>query len=129
VTNAPSEAVLRGTEGTLRLAPIYRPDAVIHARTVAGKPGGARRFEAMRETAWFHRLSRRIGPVADRLRGRGAQRLPAAFAGNGMQHQADALRAAVVAGHGESPVMPLDESVEVMVVLDAARAAWADSAA
>ncbi|MEL6196601.1 MAG: Gfo/Idh/MocA family oxidoreductase, partial [Pseudomonadota bacterium] len=47
VTNAPSEAVLRGTEGTLRLAPIYRPDAVIHARTVAGKPGGARRFEAM----------------------------------------------------------------------------------
>ncbi|MEM6487685.1 MAG: gfo/Idh/MocA family oxidoreductase, partial [Pseudomonadota bacterium] len=56
------------------------------------------------------------------LRGRGPARLPARFAANGFQYQALEVARCVAEGLGESPVMPLDESVALMRLVDEARA-------
>jgi len=46
------------------------------------------------------------------------------YSGNGLAHQADAVMQAVRTGATESQVMPLDESMEIMNVIDLARTTW-----
>jgi hypothetical protein len=44
--------------------------------------------------------------------------------GNGYGYEAAEVVRCLRAGELESPIMPLDESIRVMEVLDAVRAAW-----
>jgi hypothetical protein len=57
------------------------------------------------------------------------QRITAGFEGNGYRYEAQALMQAVAAGQRESDIMPLDQSVELMQVIDRARASWSKGGA
>ena len=52
------------------------------------------------------------------------RRIVARYTGNGYGHQARAVADAVAGGLLEHPVMPLAESVEIMDLVDRARACW-----
>ncbi|MEL6210713.1 MAG: hypothetical protein AAFR44_11160, partial [Pseudomonadota bacterium] len=127
-TDGPSNFVLNGTGASLMVdAPIWRPSGggLVAARPVADSMAGGGRLEALRESGLVHGLKQRAGPMLAllrRLRGKGPQRVTAPYAGNGYHYQAAALAAGVREGRVESPIMPLDESVEIMALVDRARA-------
>lgn len=119
-------ATLSGTRATLHLAgPVYRPTAawIVPVRPMPAATGqaGARRLEAFRESAPGLRLSRALSGLGAR---RARRALPAAMRGNGYHYQAAAVRDAVRAGRLDEPRMPPSESVEIMELVDRARAEW-----
>jgi predicted dehydrogenase len=122
----PGGATLYGTRATLHIrGPIWRPtDAVLIPTAVAGNSvKGPRRLEGFRES----RTGLHLSNLLNRLKagaGRGKTRLRPPFAGNGYHYQVQAVMQAVRAGHREDPRMPLAQSVEVMTLIDAARAQW-----
>ncbi len=105
--------------------PVWRPaGAVLTPTYPAGHgSGGARRLEAFRES----RTGLRLSGAVDRIRralGRGEIRIRAPFDGNGYRHEAIAVMDAVRQGQSEAKLMPLSESIEVMEIIDQARADW-----
>jgi hypothetical protein len=58
------------------------------------------------------------------LQGRPAAQV-APFTGNGYNYEAAEVVRCLRAGEGESAVMPLDETVAIMEMLDEIQAAWA----
>lgn len=127
--NGPNAAVLTGTQGTIEIAaPIWRPGCARLTRTVAARGGssGPRKFEGLRESGPAQRLSQALGPIKTGIKtllGRGgAQTLRAPFSGNGYGHQAQAVMDALAGGQTESALMPMSESVEILRVMDEARA-------
>lgn len=107
-TNLPNDAVISGTEGSIRLAPLYRPDRVTITRA-GGSPESWRLVGARR--------------AVRRLRGRPADdAVP--YPGNGFTCEATEAVRCLDAGLLESPLMPHDESVEVLETLDAIRSRW-----
>lgn len=127
-----SAAELYGTQASYRIAPpIYRPFA---ARRIAVPPraggtsgpgagNGGGRLEGLKEGSFAQGLNQRLARLKEFLRPPG-QGISAPFAGNGYGHEAAALAEAVRAGRREHPAMPLAESVEIMALVDQARAAW-----
>lgn len=119
--------VLSGTEASLRVdAPVFRP---FRARLIrhgmrAGGLAGSRRdgwLAGWREGAAgqaFNRL-RSAGPLAALLE-RGTVLRP--YAGNGYGHEADEVARALREGRTESALMPLGDSIEVLRLIDRARA-------
>ena len=62
-------------------------------------------------------------PTALTIGGSGnVERVDAAFDGDGLRFQVEEVHRCLAAGHTESPVMPLDESVAILGVLDEMRA-------
>jgi predicted dehydrogenase len=124
--NGREGAAIYGTTGTLHITgPIWRPGGAVLVRTrPGGSKGGPRRFEAFRESGAGLRLSGALGQMRGAL-GRGQQRIRVPFAGNGYHYEAQAVMDAVRAGHTEEALMPLADSIEVMEIIDRARASWA----
>lgn len=123
--NGASGVSIHGEGGTISFAPVYRASSArIETAEAEGRGGLPRGLERVRETGWFQRVERLVGS-AFVTEGLAARRIDAPYAGNGTGHEADALAAAVEAGERESAVMPLDQSIECLAVIDAARAAWA----
>ena len=89
-------------------------------------PGGGR-LEKVKEGALAQGANQRLARIKTFLRPPG-QALSAPFVGNGYGHEAAAVAAAVRAGQGQSAVMPLGESVEIMDLMDRARAIMKESA-
>jgi hypothetical protein len=58
------------------------------------------------------------------LKGRGAA-VVAPFTGNGYNYEIAEVVRCLRAGRTECPVMPLDESVAILEVIDQMRASWA----
>ncbi len=122
-------AAIYGTKATLRIAgPAYRPTGAVlyptHVGPAGTGPKGPRRFEGLRESAMGLRLSR--GLAALRRRG---TRLGAPFSGNGYHYEAEAVMQGVAAGRTEDPRMRLAESVDIMAMIDRARAGWSGGGA
>jgi len=118
-----SRMSIYGTEGTIEIpAPIYRPlRAVVSVtRPQHGIPGTPR-FEALRETPFAQKLSARIGPPLHWLRNRN-RTINCPLNANGYNYEAAAVMDAVAAGETESPIMPLAQSIEIMNIIDRARA-------
>jgi predicted dehydrogenase len=127
----PSDAVIVGTEGRLRVhAPLYRPEKITITRT-----SGPRRLAAESTTgllsaikgnsivrAAYHHASRLQGLVP--RSGRGTSVWP--VEGNGYGYQAQEAMSCVLAGMIESPLLPHDETISVMETVDAVRHAWGD---
>ncbi|MBW4710798.1 Gfo/Idh/MocA family oxidoreductase [Roseobacter sp. YSTF-M11] len=120
----PDGAVIYGTDATLYLdGPIWRPTG---ARLVPTVPAGAattgpRRFEAFRESRRGLQLSGLLSRLR-RLSGRGQTRISAPFDGNGYHYEAQAVMQAVSEGHIQDIRMPLSESIEILQIIDEARA-------
>lgn len=119
-------AVIYGTTGTLYLnGPIWRPTGatLIRTKATAGGSGKPRRFEAFRESGAGLRLSGALGHLRGAL-GRGQTKISAPFAGNGYHYQALAVMEAAAQGRTEAPLMPLAQSIEIMEIIERARAGW-----
>lgn len=125
--NAPLDAVLSGTGGTIRIdAPIFRPFRMHIARTTprAGEGRGGGRLEALKEGSTMQLARQRLDFLVRLLRGQGGRTALHAYAGNGYHYQAEEVRARIAAGERESPLMPLSESLHVIEVMEQARASW-----
>lgn len=123
VADGMSGASIYGTAGTVEIAPpIWRPtSAVLRPTSQSNDAPAPRRFERVRETAAGQRIATRvIAPL--RALCSPSERLRAGFAGNGYTHEASAVMEAVQAGRTEAAEMPLAESVELMGLIDRARA-------
>lgn len=118
--------VLYGTKGRIDVeGPVWRPTGAVLRPTTAwpARPGRPKRLEALRESGAWIALSGRLSGVKQLLRG-GGTRLKAPFAGNGYAHEAEALMAALADGRTQDPRMPLSESVELIGIVERARAEW-----
>lgn len=107
-TNLPNDAVISGTEGSIRLAPLYRPHRVTMTR-FGDSPDRGRLARARR--------------VAKRVRG-GVADDDVPYQGNGFNCEAEEAMRCLDAGLIESPVMPHEDSLTVMETLDAIRSGW-----
>lgn len=118
----PEASAVYGTEGWIEIeGPIWRPTgAVLHnAPAYPSGPAQAKKMEAFRESSTGVKIASGLALIK-KLRGKHQQRIRAPFAGNGYQHEAIAVRDAVAAGLKEHEVMPLDESIAMMQLVDAA---------
>lgn len=119
----PNSLVLAGTRGALEVeAPIYRPFRARLSRvnpTASGKSGlRGGRWSARRDSALVQGL-RQLVP-ATLLTHR--KRLFRPYVGNGYHYEAAEVELRLARGDIESPLLPLDESVDIARLMDAARA-------
>jgi predicted dehydrogenase len=121
-------AFIVGSEGYIEVeAPIYAPTRMHITRTgIAPPPDGngpsstARRLERIPAAV---ELRRRLAPRLKPLLRGDRQRVTKHFRGHGYQYEAAEVVRCLTAGEAESGIMPLDETVAVMDILDAARKA------
>lgn len=127
----PNRLAISGTRGLLELeTPVYRP---FRARlgtltpraggTGGGGTGGearSGRLARLRDSALAQGLQQRL-PAGLLSRGRTLFR---PYAGNGYHYEFAEVARCLAAGEGESPLMPLDESIDILRLADAARAAF-----
>lgn len=108
-TNLPNDALISGTEGSIRLAPLYRPDRVTVTRFGESPDPG--------------RLGR-VRRAARGLRGGPADDDAVPYPGNGFTCEAAEAMRCLDAGLIESPLMTHEETLTVMETLDAIRSRW-----
>lgn len=122
-----AEAVVMGSHGQLRIhPPFYRPHRISIERFGASLPGvesaalpmASGLKERLRDV--YRRFEDVLGPIARRP----ASSLFEPPEGNGYHYQAAEVERCLRAGLTESPRMPLDETIETLVVMDRLRAAW-----
>lgn len=122
----PNRLVISGTRGMLTLeAPVYRPfrARLSQAKPRAGGTGGGRgkaggRLSGLRDSAFAQGLQQRL-PAGWLAR---ATTLFRPYKGNGYHYEVAELARCRAAGLTESPRMPLDESIGILRLMDAARA-------
>lgn len=112
-------AQLSGSTGCLRVEePLYCPEAITYlAAPPRAGGGGPRRLERLLPAP----VVRTLKGLRARLR---SDRRVWPVLGNGYAHEAAEAMRCVRAGEKECPVMPLDESVAVMEVVDEIRSTW-----
>jgi hypothetical protein len=137
-TYGSNEAVISGTKAQLRLhEPFYRP----HQLTVTNRPPPAPRAtggsasapppakpgvaQRLKGSAFVQRVYRRVQPLLRRP----AVDLLQPIAGNGYNYEAEEVVRCLREGRTDSAVMPLDETVQIMELVDRARSQWASATA
>jgi predicted dehydrogenase len=127
-TATPNEAVVMGTRGQIRLhAPFIRAQRLtIRTATplVSSAGGGRGRLARLKRSDLVQTVYRRVGPLVTSLLGRGGRRLVAPCEGEGYQYEAAEVMRCLRAGQLESPIMPLDETIGILSVLDELRRQW-----
>jgi predicted dehydrogenase len=122
---AANDAVIAGDRGHLRVhPPLYRPERITlrTARPIATGAGSTRGWRAaISERAALRRVLRRLEPL--RARATGGRTIVRPYASSGYPHQVEEVLRCMRAGRTESDVMPLDDSLAVLEVLDRARLA------
>lgn len=115
---ATNDLTVSGTHGRLTLgSPIYRPfSATLVTTTPRKEMHGAGRIGALRESALAQALVQRL-PVRGKI-------IRAYYKGNGYHYQAAEVARCLAAGTTSSPLMPMTLSIEVMDILDKARASF-----
>jgi predicted dehydrogenase len=123
--SAPLDFQVTGTEATILLSPpIFRPFRLTLLRTTPrrGEARGGGRLEALKEGP-LQAVQQRIDGIVRAVRGGGRSML-IPYAGNGYHHQAEEVRARIAGSERESPIMPLDESLHLVGVMQRARLSW-----
>jgi predicted dehydrogenase len=132
-TMGSNDVLIYGTKGLLHvMSPIARPTAAritVHPESSGG--GGHRsmgKLQRQLAAGLGQGLKQRANLVIRALRSAAGKPVAGYYRGNGFNYEADALMAAVGAGATESALMPLEETLEIMTIIDKARAAWQGSA-
>jgi predicted dehydrogenase len=127
-TATPNEAVVMGTRGQIRLhEPFIRPERLTLRTASPLAPsagGGGGRLARLKRSELVQTVYRRVGPLAVSLLGRSGRRIVAACEGEGYQYEAAEVMRCLRAGQLESPIMPLDETIGILAVLDELRRQW-----
>lgn len=128
-TSGSNDVMIYGTKGILHInSPICRPPAaritLVPVSTGGGGGGGAGKLGLLLASGLGQGVKQRADDAIRALRAIKARRLASYYTGNGFQYEAEALMRAVAAGAIESDTMPLDESLEIMTVIDKARKSW-----
>jgi predicted dehydrogenase len=123
-TSGRNDCSIWGTAGRVEIdGPVWRPSGGRIVR-VTPKPvtqAIPRRFEAFRESSLGQRIAEHVARLK-RTVSRGEKELRAPNLGNGYAHEAAHLMECVSAGLGVSDVMPLEQSVEILEIVDLAMA-------
>ena len=119
-------AFIVGTEGFIEIdAPIYAPTGMAVTRTGKIAPpsndGGEGISRRLERVPAIVELRRRIGPRLKPILRGNRERVSKHFRGHGYQHEAQEVVRCIETGRTESAIMPLDETIAVMDILDAAR--------
>lgn len=118
---AANDLTIGGTHGMLRLVkPVYRPFMLETTRSSPRKGGTSMgRIGKLRESDLGQKLNQRLPPfLRDRLEKTSRQRV--AYQGHGYHYQADEVARCLAAGTITSPLMPTQESVAILEILDQA---------
>ncbi len=124
-----NEAVVIGTKGSIEIRdPFFAPRQIVvkrfHEPVAADvRPGGGRLARLKRNPilgAAFERVGR---PILDHLRNRG-ERFTHHEPGNGYEYEAAEVVRRLQAGETESPIMSLNDTLNVMADVDALRGSW-----
>ncbi|MFS4437715.1 Gfo/Idh/MocA family protein [Paracoccaceae bacterium GXU_MW_L88] len=129
-STGPNMLVIQGERGTIRLeAPIYRPPSarLFRIKPREGGTGGGGKLAGLKENATVQALWQRFGGAAKALRP-GGSAINAPYAGNGYGHEADAVAEALEKGVTAHQTLPLEETVEIMKLVDQAKATWSTGA-
>ena len=119
----PSDAVISGTRGEIRLAPIFRPEqltlrqfaATAAPPAAAGWKAGVKAVPGLRATVTLgRRLIQAVRPASE-----SGNHVP--FEGNGFNYEAAEVMRCLREGILESPIMPLNETLLIMECLDQIR--------
>lgn len=116
---------IAGTRAVLHVqGPIFRPYQArlitVPARGAAGGNTGGR-MQAIKESGFAQRLNQMVpGAVRALLSGHKTWRAP--YAGNGYHYEAAEVAACLARGQTQSALMPLDQSIQIMELIDQARA-------
>ncbi len=121
-------AFIVGTEGFIEIqAPIYAPTSMLITRTgeiaAPSDDGGGGLSRHLERLPRMIELRRRLAPRLKPLLRGNRERVSKHFRGYGYQYQAEEVVRCVEAGRTESTIMPLDETIAVMDIVDAARKA------
>lgn len=128
-----NDILISGLGGTIHInRPLVRPPAAQISRfPPPGRGGGGTiglsRRERVMESSLAQALYQRANGLLRLWRGIRAEQINGFYTGNAFNYEAEALMQAVAVGAVESEVMPLDESLEVMTVVDRARADWQEN--
>jgi predicted dehydrogenase len=109
LTQLPSDAAISGIRGEIRLAPLWRPEWLTVRRFGEGQGDGRWRTQLRRLAR-----ARKLRPAT--------RHVP--YTGDGFNYEAAEAMRCMDAGLLESPLMPLEETIQVMETLDAIRAQW-----
>lgn len=122
VADASNNILISGSRARLEIAaPLYRPFRLkqfpVNAllRTRAGPPGFK---DALKENHWVHQLYQRLSPFMALMKG---NRRSLRYAGNGYHYQAEEVMKRVGSGEISSEIMPLEQSVAVLEIIDGLR--------
>ena len=124
-----NDLLISGTHGLLRISPpVFRPFSATLSRIPPRQgPGSGGRLAALREHPLAHRLHQMLPEALRGLAslgnpGGGTRRIRRPYAGNGYHYEAAEVARMLALGQTGSLVMPLAQSIEIMDILDAARA-------
>jgi predicted dehydrogenase len=127
LTHNVNDATIMGSKGQIRIhAPLLRPNRISITRyappSSRGKPRtgtSSSRFGP----SLLRKLVRRLVPSSPR-RSRHLETITVPYTGSGHQYEAEEVMRCLQMGKLESDLMPLDETVEIMKMMDGLRAQW-----
>jgi predicted dehydrogenase len=128
-THTSNEATVMGTYGKLRLhAPFYCPQKLSISRYSPGVSSSAgdtpslkqRLAARAKQSAIIRRAYLTLRPLIHRQ----TTSITQPVVGNGYNYEAAEVMRCLRAGERESPIMPLDESLRIMKIMDEIRAQW-----
>jgi predicted dehydrogenase len=124
-----NDALVSGDRGLIRVhEPFYRPERLSLRPVSPINPGagggGSGRLARLKGNPLVRSMTRRVDPLLRMISG--SQRgIVVPHVGNGYQYQAAEAGRCLREGLTESPIMPLDQSVAILDVLDQVRRQWA----
>ena len=125
---SPNDAEVMGTRGHIHVHdPLVRPErlTVVRATPMAsgGGEAGGGRLARLKESPLVRSTYRGARKVLAAIRGAGGS-IALPCLGNGYAHEAAEVMRCLREGLVESPIMPLDESVAILEVMDELRGQW-----
>jgi predicted dehydrogenase len=132
VTRLPTEALIVGTRGNIRIhSPVHRPRELtltIYPSSLAGNAARENGFRSVNPSRLLSSFAPLLVAVKNRLHGRSAGTIRYPFEGNGYNYEAEEAMHCLRSGKLESPIMPLNETLEIMETMDTIRRQWKCSA-
>ena len=121
---APNHFQVMGTHGMIAFdGPIFRPYGLTIQRETPRSSSDS--IPGLKTRLREHALVQRIAQLTGQSSRSGARRKRHPYAGNGYHYQAVEAERCIALGLGESPVMPLDDSITVLSTINMIRASLA----